>query len=443
MYKAVVKPMSKHSLHHSRPITHCQSCGEKGLVPHIFLGSVPLVNHMHPIGTIADAEMRFPLELVHCESCGLCQIGYEVDQQLLFPYSYPYLSGTTQILIDNFQDLAEEVSQLLPFQSGEKVIDIGANDGTLLKPFKEKGYSVLGVEPSQAARLAEKDGIPMMIDYFSMEAAQTIKQKHGLAKVITAANVFAHIKDVHEVIKGITSLLDEDGVFISESHYLVSLVETLQYDTIYHEHLRYYSLTALAHLFKKHGLEIFRAKKIPTHGGSIRVYAARKGKYPIDSSVHSLLSLEDIKGVSNGLLLKQFKEAVVKSKLDLLHIIRKIKAEGGTIMGIGAPSRASTLINYVGLDDGLLTAIGEVPNSHKLGKYIPGTRIPVVNERLLYENQPEFALLLSWHIAEELMLKLVEKGYQGDFIIPLPYPKIVTNKSIRAKKTEAILEQVQ
>ena len=121
MYKAVVKPMSKHSLHHSRPITHCQSCGEKGLVPHIFLGSVPLVNHMHPIGTIADAEMRFPLELVHCESCGLCQIGYEVDQQLLFPYSYPYLSGTTQILIDNFQDLAEEVSQLLPFQSGEKV----------------------------------------------------------------------------------------------------------------------------------------------------------------------------------------------------------------------------------------------------------------------------------------------------------------------------------
>ncbi|NES19098.1 MAG: methyltransferase, partial [Symploca sp. SIO3E6] len=219
-------------------------------------------------------------------------------------------------------------------------------------------------------------------------------------------------------------LLDDQGVFISESHYLLSLVETLQYDTIYHEHLRYYSLQSLEYLFNMHGLEVIHAKRIPTHGGSIRVYAARKGAYPIQPSVKNILD-EELAVDLNNQKLEEFKQKVVLSKLQLHSLLLEIKQQGHRIYGIGAPSRASTLINYVGIDDSILDCVVEVKGSYKTGKYMPGTLIPVIEETALFEEQPEYALLLSWHIAEELMPKLTQKGFKGKYIVPLPVPRIV------------------
>ena len=223
-------------------------------------------------------------------------------------------------------------------------------------------------------------------------------------------------------------MLDQDGVFITECHYLGALVDTLQYDTIYHEHLMYYSLHSLKHLLEKHGLEIFHAKEIPTHGGSIRAFVSRKGKYPIKPSVAGILDHEEEIGLDGEKLL-DFKSRVVTSKLELHSMLLEMQKQGKRIFGIGAPSRASTLINYVGIDDGILDCVVEIKGSHKIGKYVPGTLIPVVEESKLYEEQPEYALLLSWHIADELAPKISKLGYKGDFIVPLPSPRIIKNPS--------------
>jgi hypothetical protein len=275
-----------------------------------------------------------------------------------------------------------------------------------------------------AANLGNEQGIPTMIAFFGGEAAEKVQTKHGPAKVVTAANVFAHMENIHEIVASIILMLDDQGVFVSESHYLMSLIETLQYDTIYHEHLRYYSLHSLQYLLSAHGLEVFHAKRIPTHGGSIRVYAARVGDYAVRSSVTAILNQEKASGLSAAKL-EEFKQRVVVSKLQLYGLLLDIKKRGGRIYGIGAPSRASTLINYVGLDDGILECVLEVKGSRKIGKYMPGTLIPVVQESPLFQDQPEYALLLSWHIADELIPKLAQKGYRGKFIVPLPMPKII------------------
>ena len=238
---------------------------------------------------------------------------------------------------------------------------------------------------------------------------------------MTATNVFAHIDNIHEIVESILQLLTPDGVFISESHYLMSLLETLQYDTIYHEHLRYYSLHSLKYLLEAHGLEVIHAKRIPTHGGSIRVYAARKGTHPIRPSVYEVLEAETEAGPLE-VQLEKFRDRMARSKLGLYALLHELKKSGGRVYGIGAPSRASTLINYVGLDEEIIDCVLEVPGSLKIGKYIPGTLIPVVEENKLYTDQPEYALLLSWHIADELAPKLKEKGFKGRFIVPLPTP---------------------
>lgn len=414
----------------SKPLTHCQICGSKHLESLLFLGYVPPVNEMLKIDSTPDVEMRFPLELLRCKNCTLVQIGYEVDPRILFPHTYPYLSGTTKILRENFKDLAREAGGLFQLKSSDLVIDIGANDGSLLAPFKDLGQKVLGIEPSQAADVAKSKKIDMVKDYFSSSLAKEIKAKHGPAKLVSAANVFAHIKNVHEIVEGILELLGPDGVFVSESHYLLDLVQTLQYDTIYHEHLRYYSLGSLIKLFHQHGLTVFRVKRIPTHGGSIRVYAARKGQFPVDASVTHLLKEEDDFGLTDGSCFKDFRSRVIQSKLSLYTLIADIKAQGKRIYGIGAPSRASTLINYAALDDGLIDAVMEVSSSHKLGKYIPGTRVPVLDEKKLYEEPPEYVLFYSWHIAEELAQNLRKKGYRGEFIVPLPTPKILIQEPL-------------
>lgn len=403
-------------------VDRCQVCDSSELEPILFLGYLPPVNTMPAIGSSLGEQPAYPAQLLVCKNCALAQLGLIVDPAILFPPTYPYTSGTTKILRENFAELSREVESLYPLQPNDLIIDLGANDGTLLSNFQKNGVRVFGIEPTNAAKLAIARGVPSLISFFTKEVAARVRAEQGPAKIVTATNVFAHIEDIHNIMTGILTLLDEDGIFISESHYLHSLLETLQYDTIYHEHLRYYSLTSLKYLLQMHGLEIIHARRIPTHGGSIRVYATRKDRHRVQPSVEKILQEE--KRDLNADAFAKFKRAVVNSKLDLLALLKGIKADRKRIYGIGAPSRASTLINYVGLDNGILDCVLEIKGSYKIDKYIPGTIIPVVEEERLFSDQPEYALLLSWHIADELIPKLTARGFKGRYIIPLPTPRV-------------------
>jgi SAM-dependent methyltransferase len=353
------------------------------------------------------------------------QLGLAVDPVIIFPPEYPYTSGTTKLLRDNFADLYREASATLKLSPQDLVLDIGSNDGTLLANFKNGGHRVLGIEPTDVGRLAAAKGIPTLARYFGPAAASEVKRAHGGARVVTAANCFAHMEDVHAVLAGILDLLAPDGVFISESHYLVGLMDRLQYDTIYHEHLRYYSLTSLVKLLQMHGLEVFHARPIPTHGGSIRVYAVRRGAQPVRETVAKMLASEP-HGEEMERRLAAFAREVMLSKLRLLALVRELKEGGARICGISAPSRASTLVNYVGFDEGIVEYVCEIAGSLKIGKCMPGTSIPVVEEDRLFADQPDCAIIFSWHIAGELAPKLRAKGYRGKLISPLPVPCEVT-----------------
>lgn len=407
----------------STVVTNCQVCNNDGLKSVFFLGYLPPVNKMVKLGTQPYEQPSYPAELLYCEKCHLVQLGLIVDPQILFPPEYPYTSSTTKNLRDNFAELYIESNKFLKLGPDDLVVDIGSNDGNLLSNFVNN-HKVIGVTPESIGNVAIQRGIPTIIDYFSNKVVEKIIAKEGKATLITATNVFAHMENIHDVIKAILNLMTEDGVFISESHYLLPLVETLQYDTIYHEHMRYYSLNSLKYLLEQHGLEIFHAKRIPTHGGSVRVYATRKNKKSINDSVQQLLK-EEADQILGKEKLQAFKDRVVMSKLQLYSMITEIKKKDHRIYGISAPSRASTLINYTGLDDGIIDCVLEIKGSHKIGNYVPGTTIPIVDESILFENQPEYALLFSWHIAEELIPKLKAKGFRGKFIVPLPVPKVV------------------
>jgi hypothetical protein len=404
-------------------VDRCQICDSSELTPVIFVGYLPPVNAMPAIGSQPAEQPAYPAQVLMCRHCQLVQLGLVVDPAILFPPTYPYTSGTTKILRDNFAELSREVHSLFEIGPDDLVVDIGSNDGTLLSNFSGQ-HRVHGIEPTNAGHLANERGIPTLISFFNHDAVREVVNLKGKANVVTATNVFAHIEDVHSVVGSVLELLGDSGLFITESHYLLPLVETLQYDTIYHEHLRYYSVTSLKFLLAMHGLEVVHARPIPTHGGSIRVYAARKGLYPVRESVEAILAQERKKLTEEKL--KDFRHQVVLTKMGLHALLREIKARRERVYGIGAPSRASTLINYVGLDDGILDCVLEIKGSYKIGKYIPGTLIPVLDEGKLFEDRPEYALLLSWHIADELMPKLKAKGFHGKFVIPLPEPRVIT-----------------
>lgn len=416
-------------------VDKCQVCNSKDLKSVLFLGYLPPVNTMPKVGTQPNEQPSYPAEMLQCTKCQLVQIGLTVDPEILFPPSYPYTSGTTRILRENFAELYREVMSLYPLTPKDLVVDVGSNDGTLLSNFKTGGHKVLGIEPTNAGKIARKNGIDTMTAFFGPKSAKAAVSKRGKASIVTAANVFAHIEDVHSIVASIKSMLTDDGIFISESHYLVSLLETVQYDTIYHEHLRYYSVTSLKYLLEKHGLEIIHCKKIPTHGGSVRVYAAKKGKRTVRPSVAQFLNAE--KSQVSDTTLRRFKDKVVQSKLGLHSLLNDIKKRGEKVYAVGAPSRASTLINYVGLDDGIIDCVLEIQGSYKIGKYVPGTTIPVLEESKLVTDQPAYALLLSWHIAAELIPKLTAKGFKGKFIVPLPTPKVVSS-AVEVMHVEAV-----
>ena len=407
-------------------VDRCQVCGAADLKSVLFLGYLPPVNQMRTVGQRPHEQPAYPAELLRCPRCQLVQIGLIVDPAILFPPEYPYTSGTTQILRENFAELQREATPLLGLRGNELVVDIGSNDGTLLENFRAAGHPVCGVEPTLMANLANERGVRTIMRFFGAASAAQVVKECGKAHIVTATNVFAHIEGIHDIVDSVLAMMSDDGVFITESHYLMALIETLQYDTIYHEHLRHYSLESISYLLNMHGLEVIHAKRIPTHGGSIRVYASRRGTRPVQPTVQKVLAEEGGAGLLADRL-AEFTRRVATSKVELYALLRDLLAKGSRIFGVGAPSRASTLINYVGLDRELLDCVVEVKGSYKVGKYMPGTLVPVVDEAQLVEKQPEVAMLLSWHIADELMPKLRARGFRGDFLVPLPTPRIVSH----------------
>jgi C-methyltransferase-like protein/methyltransferase family protein/putative zinc binding protein len=407
------------------PILQCQNCAAPDLTHVVFLGHLPPVSTMYPIDAPPVREGWFPAPVCYCSSCHLVQLGYVEDPALLFQPEYKYTSGTTKSLRENFAELSRQARARFGLTAKDLVVDIGSNDGTLLSNFQAAGHRVVGIEPTKAGDMALAAGIPTVRGFLGKPSVDAVVSQHGKAKVVTAANVFGHMPDIDMVMSCISGLLEPDGVFISESDYLLDIVEGLEFDTMYHEHLRYYSLHSIQDLLGRRGFRVISVERIGTHGGSIRVYATRDPALAQDGSVDKLLAVERAAGLNSPAWITSFRDRITTAKLKMFELLAKVAAEGHRIYGIGAPARSTTLIHYFGLDVGIMDCVLEVQGSKKIGHYIPGTRIPVFAEQKLFDDQPEYALLLSWHIADELTGILRKKGYKGSFIVPLPEPRVI------------------
>lgn len=401
-------------------ISVCQICNSKELKDVLNLGYISPVNSVTNNIQNNLEQKKYQAKLLECSKCSLVQLSSVLDKKIIFPKSYPYTSSTTKILSTNFENLYLDIRKKFNFRYKDLVVDIGSNDGNLLDKFKNY-FRVVGVTPETIGKIAIKKGIPTLIRYFDKKAVDAIHKKFGKATIITATNVFAHIENVNTVLKEIKRLMTKKSIFVSESHYLLPLIKELQYDTVYHEHMRYYSIKSLNFLFKKHDLQIFDAKIIPTHGGSIRVYVSKKNQYKIKPIVKEILKKEN-----KYLNFKNFDTKILDTKINLLKILNSLKKKNKSIAGIGAPSRATTLINYTGIDSDLVECIFEVNGSKKIGNYVPGTSIPIIEEKISILKRFNYLAIFSWHIKDEIIKNLKRKGYKGKFILPLPRPKVIS-----------------
>lgn len=393
-----------------RFVKKCQICGSTNLDQTLSLGYMPPVNQMIRIGERAQHDW-LPTDLLYCNDCTLVQLGVIADKETVFPRDYPYTSGTTKLLRDNFKNLQTECETMLGLRR-HLVVDIGSNDGTLLAEFQAAGQTVVGIEPTDVAKIAAKKGITTVQSFFDKQAADAIINKFGKAKLITMTNCFAHIEDVHQAIENVKRLLAPDGVFVTESHYVLDLLNGLQFDAIYHEHLRYYSLRTLEKLFLMHDLHIIHDKHIPTHGGSIRVYVSRQP---------GATAATNVEPVNVRPRLAKFAHDIRQLKCRALIELATCKMAGYRIVGLSAPSRAATLVNYFGLDEDIIDCVYEVKGSLKIGRYMPGTQIPICDEKELFEEiEPDTCVIFSWHIADELVPKIRQRGYRGNVLIPIP-----------------------
>ena len=307
---------------------HCAICKNHQLKKFLSLGHQPPSDAFVREEGLSDPEITYPLDLYFCKNCTLVQLGYAVDPEILFR-DYVYNSGSNNALKANFAELVSNVIETYVLQKGDLAIDIGSNDGALLENYLQYGVNILGIDPSSVTSIAIEKGIPTVVDFFNKTTAERAAKQYGRAKIITATNVFAHVDDLDSFMEGVTTLLSPEGVFITESGYVVDMIEGMQYDSIYHEHLRYYSMASLNKLFERFNMEIIRTEKIKSHGGSIRVYASMRGAHKIDPSVEILISKEKESGYHDIAPYEEFAMRVAETKLRLLEIILGLKKEIG------------------------------------------------------------------------------------------------------------------
>lgn len=402
-------------------LNHCQVCGSRELELVLDVGHQPLCDALLTTKQLNEAEMTYPLRLFRCVECTLTQLDYVVDGSIVYKPEYPYRSGITRELAVYQQAFADGVISKIGLAEGSLCVDVGSNDGTLLTGFKKNKMRTLGVEPTNIAKIARQENqIETIQSFFNEEVAGEIARDYGKAKIITTTNVFAHMAPLGEVMRGICSLLDDDGVFITESHYLLDVLEGAQYDTIYHEHIRTYSLRSLIKLFEYYGLEVFSVQRTDRYGGNIRAYVARKGTRTTDLSVQELLNLEKAKGLDQPAIYSAFRENAYQTRDELMTFAYQARKSGQRFVGNSCPGRCSTLLNFCGMKPELLPYIAEQPTSLKLGLHLPGGHMPVVDNSILIDEQPDYVLLLAWHYAKPIVEQLRARGLKSKFVMPLP-----------------------
>lgn len=392
------------------PLTRCQICGSDHLRSIIDLGHQPPCAALLTKEQLNEPEATYPLRLMQCEECSLAQLDYVVPADKVYPHDYPYKAGISWPVVQAHKEMAQRL--VAGFGAGH-VVDIGSNDGTLLRQFQALGCIVTGVEPTDIAMVARGNGVTTHLAFFTERLAYQL----GKADIITFTNVFAHMGDLGEVMRGICQLLAKDGVVVIENHYLLDVLERNQFDTIYHEHIRTYSLKSLVRLFAQYGMEVFDVERVPRYGGNIRVYVARNGLRRIVPTVSALLELEDEQGLSDPHRWAQFRVDVAHARYECMEFLNR---NAGNVVGCSAPGRASTLLNYFGVAPDLLPYTGELADSLKLGKYLPGCHIPVVSNKRITDEQPEYLMLLAWHYGAEIAKRLRAEGVKSKFIVPLP-----------------------
>lgn len=406
-------------------LTACQICGSQNLELVMDLGHQPLCDSLLTDQQLNEPEASYPLRQFRCVDCSLNQIDYVVDSELVYHKEYPYKSGVTKELVE--YQLTSSASTVSEFglNPGDLVVDIGSNDGTLLKGFKAKGMRVLGIEPTNIAKLANEDQVETIQEFFTEDLAKNIVKEFGHAKCISATNVFAHMATLGEVIRGIQVLLEDGGIFVCEVHYLLEVIRGGQYDTIYHEHLRTYSLKSLITLLESYNFTVIDARQVNRYGGSLRVYAAKGKTHTARPSVGELLRAEEEYGLYDATVYQTFREKAERSRYELLNLAMEAKIKGLQLVGNSCPGRSSTLLNYCGIDHSLMPYICEQSESLKLGMYLPGMHIPIVDNKKLIEDQPDYVVLLAWHYAEPITQYLRERGLRSKLVLPLPELRIL------------------
>lgn len=395
----------------------CRICGNKDLIPILDLGMQPLANSFLKIKDI-NKEKFFPLKLYFCKTCSLVQLLDIVNPKLLFE-NYAYNTGTSPALVSHLKELAKTSLKYTKMDDKSLIIDIGCNDGTLLRHYKEMGYWTVGIDP---AKNINPDDITIEHKYFGKDTAQSIKKKYGSAWIITATNVFAHIDNLNDIIDGVKILLKDDGVFIIEVPYVIDMIKNTEFDTIYHEHLSYFSLTALNHLFIMNDMQIVDVKNISNHGGSLRIFVKKDGKK--SRKVRNMIK-EESKIIWDINFYNKFTYDVSLLKSMLKAYIYISKILGLKIIGYGATAKGNTLLNYCGLDSSKIDFISDRTPS-KIGLYSPGMHIPIIDEKELPDREFNYILLLAWNYKDNILekeKKLRNKGVK--FIIPIPEVEII------------------
>ncbi len=402
----------------------CRICGQPDFIKILDLGEMPPANAYLKKEELDAPEEKFPLIVYFCNNCGLLQLLDVVSPLVLFR-NYHYLTSASKPLADHFEKMARELADTFVTSKEDLILEIGGNDGTLLSAVRDT-CRVLNVEPAEnVAEISRQRGVPAISDSFgfNQKFAEGILKDYGRAKVVVANNVVAHIDNLKDMFEGVKMLIGRDGVFVFEVHWVGNLIGDGGFDQIYHEHLSYFSLTALDYLINQLGLKIFDVKLVPIHGESLRVYVSANREQ--EKSVDEFLAREKELGLDRLESYENFAKKVEKNKRDLKDMLIRIKAEGKKIIGYGAPAKGNTLLNYFGIGSDILEFITDT-TSFKQGLYSPGMRVPIHHPDKIKEFPPDYILLLAWNYARAILEKEKELREQGvKFIIPVPEVKIV------------------
>lgn len=408
----------------SKTETACRSCGSRALTPFLDLGVTPLADRLIRREEKHSAELTFPLVVAMCPDCALVQITETVQPEVLFADAYPYYSSFSPALMAHSR--ANVLARLEERELGADslVIELASNDGYLLKNYVEAGVPVLGIDPADGpAAAAEKVGVRTLNEFFTVSFAAQVAEKFGQADIVHGNNVLAHVADTNGFVEGIRKILKPDGVAVIEMPYLRALMEHVEFDTIYHEHLCYFSLTALDHLFRRHGLYLNRVEELAIHGGSLRIFV--QPFEAVEDSVKTMLADEREIGLDKPAYFEGFSRRVEKLRDDLNAIIDDLHAKGHSIAAYGAAAKGATMLNFCGLDTSKIDFVVD-RNVNKQGLLMPGAHLPIREPEALLSERPDYVLMLAWNFADEILAQQADyRAAGGKFIVPVPTPKIV------------------